>query len=311
MHTPSALLHKPRDVFTPEEIRQLRALDPVAAWRGIVHCWGVIVGTWILVSLWTHPLTILAGILIIGTRQLGLGVLNHDAAHYTLFRDKALNDRVAEWLLNRPLLGDTVHAYRKAHLGHHQFTQQPNDPDLHLSRPFPTTRQSLRRKLLRDLTGQTGYRQYGAVLRSAFSGPDLRTRVANGWRRLGPNIAINLVFFGAFALAGQWYLYFLLWWVPALTWNRWVTRLRNIAEHGAVPDNDDRLRNTRTVVANWLERALIAPYRVNYHLEHHLLVSCPFYRLPQMHRLLVDKGLGPRMEIRRGYRAMLRQVVLP
>ena len=28
MHTPSALLHKPRDVLTPEEIRQLRGMDP-------------------------------------------------------------------------------------------------------------------------------------------------------------------------------------------------------------------------------------------------------------------------------------------
>ena len=35
-------------------------------------------------------------------------------------------------------------------------------------------------------------------------------------------------------------------------------RIRNIAEHAVVPDNDDPLRNTRTTLANPLERLLIA-----------------------------------------------------
>jgi len=309
MNAAASPLQKPRDFLTPEEIRAFRTLNPYAAWWGILHCWGVILGTWAVAVIWTNPLTILLGIMIIGTRQLGLGVLGHDAAHFTLFNNKALNDWCAEWLMNRPLLGATVLGYRKYHLGHHKFTQQPNDPDLYLSKPFPAERASLRRKIIRDLTGQTGFKQYGSALREAFKGKTLTESLHNGLQRLGPNIAINLVFLGGFALTGKWYLYFLLWWVPALTWNRFVTRLRNIAEHGAVPDNDDRLRNTRTVIANWIERAFIAPYRVNYHLEHHLLVSCPFYRLPRMHKLLIERGFGPRMEVRHGYREMLKQVV--
>lgn len=309
MTTQAKALQKPGDFLSAGEIRSLRVVNPWAAWWGILHCWGVILATWVAVGLWTHPLAVLLGILIIGTRQLGLGVLNHDAAHFTLFDNKALNDWVAEWLLNRPLLGGSVIGYRKYHLGHHKFTQQPNDPDLYLSKPFPVEAASLRRKIIRDLTGQTGFKQYGATIRDAFRGETAALAFSRGMSRLGPNIAINLLFLTGFAVAGKWYLYFLLWWVPALTWNRFVTRLRNIAEHGAVPDDDDRLRNTRTVIANVLERAFIAPYRVNYHLEHHLLVSCPFYRLPKMHRLLTARGLGPRMEIRRGYRDMLRQVV--
>jgi len=303
-------LQRSRDFFTTAEIAALRDLDSWQAWWAITHCWAVILGTWIVVSLWTNALTVLFGIIIIGTRQLGLGVLSHDAAHYTLLRNRSMNDWVAQWLLNRPLLGGTINAYRKVHLGHHQYTQQANDPDLGLSRPFPIARSSLIRKIVRDLTGQTGFKQYGASIRAAFSGATPWQKVSNGLNRLGANILINLVFLTGFTVAGHWYLYFLLWWVPALTWNRFVTRLRNIAEHGAVPDNDDRLRNTRTTPANWLERAFIAPYRVNYHLEHHLLVSCPFYRLPRVHQLLVNKGLESAMEIRRGYRDMLKQVVL-
>ncbi len=309
MNAQTGPLQKPRDFLTPQEIRSLRAVNPLASWWAIVHCWGVIIGTWVVVTVWTNPLTILLGILIIGTRQLGLGVLSHDAAHFTLFGNKELNDWTAEWLMNRPLLGASVLSYRKYHLGHHKFTQQTNDPDLYLSKPFPINRESLQRKIFRDLTGQTGFKQYGGSFREAFKGDTFSEALFRGMQRLGPNIAINLIFLTSFALAGKWYLYFLLWWAPALTWNRFVTRLRNIAEHGAVPDNDDRLRNTRTVVANWIERAFIAPYRVNYHLEHHLLVSCPFYRLPTMHKLLIERGFGDRMEVRYGYRDMLRQVV--
>ena len=72
-----------------------------------------------------------------------------------------------------------------------------------------------------------------------------------------------------------------------------------------VPDDNDRLRNTRTVLANIWERAFIAPYFVNYHLEHHLLVSCPCYRLPAAHRLLIDKGYGDKMETKSGYAELL------
>ena len=256
--------------------------------------------------MWTNPFTVLLAILIIGTRQLGLFVLSHDGAHYTLFRSRRANDWVSQWLLNRSILGASIDGYRRYHLKHHRHTQQAEDPDLGLSRPFPITRSSFRRKVIRDLTGQTGVKQYGDMIRSAF---------ADGWqqglRRLAPNLAINLVFLAGFALVGKWYLYFLLWWVPALTWNRFVTRLRNIGEHAAVPDNDDRLRNTRTTLANWLERAFIAPYFVNYHLEHHLVVNAPCYRLPQAHRWLLRKGMADRMEVRTGYRDVLRLALVP
>lgn len=304
-----ATLQRPKDFFTDEEIAYLR---DVSGWRTtwhLVHCWGVILATWIVVAIWTNPLTILAGVFIIGARQLGLGVLSHDGAHFTLYKNRKLNDWVSEWILSRPFTSGTIYAYRKYHIKHHANTQQDNDPDLHLSAPFPISKTSWRRKVWRDLSGQTGWKQYGAMFRDAFQGDTFAACCVNFWRRFGPNVVINLIFLAGFTLAGKWYLYFLLWWLPALTWNRFITRLRNIAEHAAVPDNDDRLRNTRTVRASWWERAFIAPYGVNYHLEHHLIVNCPFYKLKQAHAMLMAKGLEPSMEIRRGYRDMLRAAV--
>ncbi|MFW6094063.1 MAG: fatty acid desaturase family protein [Pseudomonadota bacterium] len=307
----STQLQRPGDIFSAEEIRRLKQVSPWRSTWMIGHCWGVIVATWVVVTLWPNPLTVLAGIVIVGARQLGLGILFHDGAHFSLYRSRRVNDWVCEWLLSRPMLGAGVEGYRRYHLKHHRYTQQADDPDLALSRPFPVSRASLRRKLWRDLSGQTGIKQYGAELRAAFAAdaehPDAVSRVRKGLRRIGPNLLINLALFSAFAAAGVWYLYFLLWWVPALTWHKLVSRIRNIGEHAAVPDDDDRLRNTRTTLANLLERAVLAPYFVNYHLEHHLFVSCPCFRLPRAHRLMLAKGYGPYMEIQPGYRAMLRQ----
>ena len=88
-----------------------------------------------------------------------------------------------------------------------------------------------------------------------------------------------------------------------MTWMMVITRIRNIAEHAVVPDSDDPLRNTRTTKANLIERAFIAPYFVNYHLEHHLLFYVPCYNLPRLHAILMRGPHAARMEVQPGYRA--------
>ena len=96
---------------------------------------------------------------------------------------------------------------------------------------------------------------------------------------------------------GVWWAYPLLWLVPLLTWMMVITRIRNIAEHAVVPDSDDPLRNTRTTKASLIERVFIAPYFVNYHLEHHLLFYVPCYNLPKLHAILMRGPHAARMEV--------------
>jgi fatty acid desaturase len=73
-----------------------------------------------------------------------------------------------------------------------------------------------------------------------------------------------------------------------------------------VPDPGDELRNTRTTIARWWERLLIAPNYVNYHLEHHLVMTVPHYHLPRMHRLLHARGALDGACVVTGYPAVLR-----
>src|SRR6185295_2095331 len=96
-------------------------------------------------------------------------------------------------------------------------------------------------------------------------------------QRLGGGLLVNLVLFAIPTALGYWWLYPVLWLVPLLTWMQLISRIRNIAEHAAVPDDNDDLRNTRTTLIDPVTRALVAPYWVNYHLEHHLFLFVPCY----------------------------------
>ena len=55
-----------------------------------------------------------------------------------------------------------------------------------------------------------------------------------------------------------------------------------------------------------MERLLIAPYWVNYHLEHHLLFTVPSYNFPKMHEKLVERGLYEKANYSDGYLNIIR-----
>ena len=297
----------PEDFFSPDEWRTLSARS---RWRGlwlVVHCWGVIGAAMWMGTLW--PLTIPLAVLVIGTRQLGLFILMHDGAHGLLHTNRRINDAVAKWFCSSSL-GD----YRPYHLQHHRCVQQAEDPDLGLSAPFPISRPSLRRKLLRDLSGQTFYKQRLAPLIAAHrarhqpapagQAPQRQSQeLVRGWRFVIGN-ALGLA---VFAAAGQAWVWLLLWLLPMATWLPAVTRIRNIAEHALIAkDQPDPLRQARTTQAGWVERALLAPYWVNYHAEHHLFTQLPCWQLPRAHALLQQRGVTARMELQPGYPAVLR-----
>ncbi len=173
---------RPADIFSNNEWKILTESSP---WRGlwlVAHAWIVILGA-IILSLWfNHPLVWIISIFIIGGRQLGLAILMHEAAHGHLHPDRPVNNFLGEWLCAAPV-GTDLQGYRAYHLKHHAYTQQPEDPDLPLSEPFPTTRASLIRKLVRDLTGLTFLKQRIAQFRMALDG-------------FGPHASTQNVFIG-------------------------------------------------------------------------------------------------------------------
>jgi fatty acid desaturase len=299
---PAAARVDPKDFFTPEEWAPLTARS---AWKGlalVAHAWGVIFLAAAAAVAW--PVLIPVAIMIIGTRQLGLAILMHEAAHGGLHPNAKVNDFLGHWLCAVPI-GASLAAYRPYHLSHHRFAQQPEDPDLPLSAPFPVTRASLRRKIVRDLTGQTYFKQRIAPLVSRRA-PDAPEGARVTARAAAPFLAANAVLLAIAALSGAWWSFLVLWLLPMATWFPMVTRLRNIAEHAVTPDPNDPLRHARTTRAGLIERALIAPYWVNFHCEHHMFMYLPCWSLPKAHRLLRAKGATARMEVQPGYFTVLK-----
>jgi len=291
-----------------EEIAELLRPSPWRAWRTVGVTWGIVFAAMAAVAAWPNPVTVIAALFVIGARQLGLAVIMHDAAHRALFRSRRVNEWVGQWLAAYPIWSD-LRSYRHYHLRHHAHTWTERDPDLKLATPFPITPASLRRKVWRDLSGQTGLKFARFSLRrdlgTSGSWPERLARAAASPRFRGMLITNGLLL-GGLSLAGHPALYLL--WVGAwLTTNTLATRIRAIAEHSMVPDPTDPLRNTRTTRARWWERLLVAPNRVNFHLEHHLLMTVPPYNLPRMHRLLRERGALDGALLETGYPAVLRR----
>ena len=85
-------------------------------------------------------------------------------------------------------------------------------------------------------------------------------------------------------------------------------RVRSLAEHACMARGPDPLRNTRTTRAGVLARITVAPLHVNYHLEHHLLPTVPWFRLPALGRLLAAREVIPPGSRLPSYVAVLRTV---
>ncbi len=304
----------PKAVFTPDEWARLTARD---SWRGmwlVVHCWGTILAAVALVTIWPNPLTWLIAVMIVGTRQLGLAILMHEAAHGGLHANQKVNEFVGQWLCAVPV-GASLAGYRAYHLKHHRYTQQPEDPDLGLSAPFPISKDSFGRKVFRDLTGQTFFKQRAPLFMELFRAQPVVEQehddehenfLSSGAQAMVNFLSVNALLFVLFYLAGAGIWFAGIWLIAMATWFPLVTRVRNIAEHACTSTGPDPFSHARTTHANLVERALIAPYWVNYHAEHHLFMYLPCYRLPEAHRMLTEKGLIARVEVAPNYLDVLR-----
>jgi fatty acid desaturase len=291
------------ELLSRAEIRALTQRSNLGGAWALVESWGLVVLAFALAAQFPNPLGWLAAAVLLGSRQLALAIVMHEAAHTTLMRTRWLNEFCGQWLGAAPVFQNLA-MYREHHLRHHRNTGTANDPDLGLATPFPVSRRSLARKLARDITGLTGlkvllgsvlmlsgYLQYDAS--GGQRGPDGGPRRGRASSRtavaaLMPALVMQGVIAGALALCGVPELY-LLWLLAYLTVFQFVVRVRSIAEHAMTMDPLDGLNNSRTTAARWWERLLYAPLNVNYHLEHHMLAAVPYFRLPRMHALLRER----------------------
>lgn len=141
--------------------------------------------------LWDIPLWLVA-IIIIGASQHQLAGGGHEGTHYTLFRNRSMNELISDWLCMFPILTSTA-IYRKQHLAHHKYVNDPeHDPDLaqlHSSKhdfDFPLDPKQVVRLFLRQLWIPNLIRY--TIQRARFS-------AVGAERQFSQNSIISLLFF--------------------------------------------------------------------------------------------------------------------
>ncbi len=267
----------------PEIRSELRRIPSVRnAWT-VFWLYGQTIGLFVLAAYLNNVITWVITFLLMGRTHAQFASLMHESAHRTLFRHKGANDWVGNWLLGYPVITSTP-AYRRVHMAHHKKEFGPEEPDIPLYANYPVTRDSLRRKLLRDATGRTGLKLLRNQIRG-FQSPDARVR-----HTLWKMVVVQILMIAAFTASGYWWMYPVMWVLPYLTLWRVINRLRSIAEHGGLRADSDRRITTHSVTQHAITNFYLVPYKIGYHLAHHVDAGVPFRHLPRYHRYLRENG---------------------
>ena len=288
------------DILSKEDIRALRTPSNTRAMSILVTNWLLIALAFSLFIVWSNPLTFIAGTILLGGRQLGLGVILHDCSHNSFLSSLKLNNMVGHYLCGAPM-NISVHDYRSYHMKHHRYAGTDKDPDIIFVDKYPVPQDSLKRKLIRDITGRTGVRDTLLKLKNFELAKSYPWLIFHA-------LLITLLFSIGVPLA------YLMWWAAELTVYPLVVRLRQIGEHGVATDRSDLdpRMNTGTTLPSWWERLLIAPNHVYYHVEHHQYANIPPYNLHKLHTLLVERCYYDDYDcVANGFADVLRRAVQP
>jgi len=284
-------------LLSKEEIRDLSQIDSVKFSLAALLEFGLIAAAVWVSETWWNPAIYALAVIVIGSRINGLGGLMHDAAHYRAYENRKLNDFIGE-VIALPTSASMA-GYRNSHFAHHRELNSENDPDwtrnVGLEEfEFPTSPKNVVKHVMQYLSGLKIKTALGGFHKNAET-RDIPAAVNRA----------RMIFFAGLVAAsiafGFWKLILLYWIVPLATVFLAIRYVRNVAEHYAV-EHENVLNESRTVIAPFWELWLIAPWGLNYHLEHHLFPSVPCFRLGELHRLLMTRDPFPQIaHVTHGY----------
>lgn len=247
---------------------------------------------------------------LVAVFQHRLSGLAHEASHGTLFRNRLANELVSDVFLMFPLVAMTQ-KYREAHLGHHQFVNDPErDPDLirlNAAEPvvFPMAKGAFWRRYVWKALWPPSILKYlfGRAKAANLSGGGsltLRTvyrakvaRCLRGTYWLAVLTAVHAL--------QAWPVLLIFWVVPLLTVYPFLMQLREVAHHSNAPDDGD-LTNSRVFEVNPVLGFSVFPYGQAFHLTHHLFAKIPHRRMRQAHAILMrNREYRDRVVVCRGY----------
>ncbi|MCP5027573.1 MAG: hypothetical protein GY929_14955 [Actinomycetia bacterium] len=229
-----------------------------------------------------HWLAVVVAVPLMAVLQNRLFILHHEAAHRLLFSSRRWNDWIGVTLCGWIAFGTGSHSYRRGHANHHRDEFGPKEPDFLLYSFYPITRQSMGRKLRRDIGGVSAYR----ILKPRLTGILKPQYMKNSFRfYLGQGVIFSL-----FLLTGQPWLFLFLWVLPYITFYQVLNRLRSTAEHAGMTRSPDRRITSHHIEQSFLATTLMVPVGIGLHLAHHVDSGIPFRNLPAFTKILEEDG---------------------
>lgn len=264
------------------DLKKLSCLNIWLGYSNIAKEYIFILGAAFICEYYFHPILYVITIIWIGARQHALGIIGHDAVHYRLHKNKKINDIIGDFFCLNPLF-ITIEGYRREHLSHHKFVGTIYDIDWlrikdYSQYNFPQSKLKFIGNITKHLLGLFTVRDfYNLLITCKFI---LNVSKKSYFTMFSYYIILfSLLFYfeGAFA-------YLMYWFVPSISMLIACLYFRLIAEHSHIEKGG--LLNTRNIIPYWWENLLISPNGVNYHLDHHLCPSVPFYNLRILHTKL-------------------------
>lgn len=262
---------------------------------------------WLCTTYWSWPLYIIS-LMFIACRQHALGVIMHDGVHYKIATNKKLNDIITEYIVALPIFTPLLD-WRRAHFSHHRNPNSDEDPDWMIKQNnsewvFPKKKIDFIKLIFKysfcinlitlPLNKNLNIKQKIKYFIRAFLGtrPSPRLKQEKPLRPKRYNYIINTIFyislFSSVVYLGIFKEFLMFWIFPLLAWAQFLTRIRSIAEHFGI-ENDNIYDKSRTMYPTLLDKLFLgASWNINYHLDHHLYPSVPSYRIKKLHSLIKD-----------------------
>lgn len=274
---------------TLNDIRMLHRLDVRYNWFALLFTllWGIAAYTMLVVD---SILIQIACFIIIACCITALPILMHEACHSLLSKNRNVN-RWLGFLCGLPGLV-AVSAYRSIHLVHHATTKTSEDPD-----NIEVSAKSVPLVIVYYVVLFIGIYIY------IFTVPIVGYQKAKQELRkyilveYGLLLAVVMLLFYLFPAK-----IILAVWIYPLLLAAQLSNVRGLAEHG-MTTGGNAFTDTRTVVSNRFVSFFMC--NLNYHLEHHLFPGIPWYRLPEVHRLLQEEYRRSGSSVYRSYTRFL------
>jgi fatty acid desaturase len=274
----------------PKDLKPLFKTNPYYHAGAMLFNWLIIFGCIYLFTIFPTFWMYFIAIIVIGARMHALAILMHDATHYRFLKNRKWNDLLTNIFTMYPIF-TSIEKYRKNHLAHHKELNTDHDPDwvAKLGKrafTFPKTKAEFILTVASYLVLYQGIMDAVWFLKR-FGG---KAQKQGGKKEpVLPKVVFYMILFSTLTIFGGWIYFLLFWMVPYLSTFFMFQYIRSVAEHFGGLTYDDLLTSTRTVKTPLLERFIIAPHHVGYHLEHHLYPGVPFYNLPKLHKLLMEQ----------------------